>query len=217
MNVSDQRRLIAAELAEVHTCLPGVIVSYDGQTATVRPTLAKQLASGEVLDAPKIVRVPVCWPCADVSGLKALLTMPLKAGDAVLVHFCERALDDWLGGLDGAPSDPRQFDLSDAFCTPLPRPGAGFPVDLENVSLSFGPASFKITPAGAVEIVAPAGVTMTTPLLQVSGNIASGGGSGTVTVQGSISVSGEVTAGGIPLSSHKHPTAPNGPVSTPIP
>ena len=204
MNVSDLRRLIAAELAEVHTCLPGEVVSYDGQFATVRPTLAKQLANGDTLPAPKIVRVPICWPVGDIGGAKALITVPLKPGDPVEIRFCERALDDWLSGLDGAPNDPRQFDLSDAFATPLHRPGAGLVADLQNVSLQYGPGSIKISPDGKVTIVAPAGVEMDTPLLQVTGNIASGGGAGTVTVQGSIAVTGDVTAGGKSLQTHVH-------------
>lgn len=218
MNVTDQRRLIAAELADVHTCLPGVIVAYDGQFATVRPALAKQLASGETLPPPKIVRVPVCWPCADISGAVAFLTMPLKAGDTVLIHFCERAIDDWLSGVDSAPSDPRQFDLSDAFCTPMVRPGGGVTADPANVVLQYGPGSIKLGPDGKVTIVAPAGIVADTPLLQVTGNVIAGnGGTGSVAIQGTVTADNFVSTSGISLTGHKHPTAPTGPVSPPIP
>ena len=218
MNVSDLRRLIAAELAEVHTCLPGVVVSYDGQFAVVRPTLAKQLANGDTLPAPKIVRVPVCWPVGDVAGAQALITVPLKAGDPVEIRFCERALDDWLSGLDGAPNDPRQFDLSDAFATPLHRPGSGLVADLQNVSLQYGPGSIKISPAGFVTIVAPAGMLLDTPLVQTTGNIVGGdGGAGSVAIQGTVTADDFVSTSGISLTGHKHPTAPTGPVSPPIP
>lgn len=218
MNVSDLRRMIAAELAEVHTCLPGVIVSYDGEFAVVRPTLAKQLANGDTLPAPKIVRVPVCWPVGDVGGAKALITVPLKPGDPVEIRFCERALDDWLSGLDGAPGDPRQFDLSDAFATPLHRPGLGLAADLQNVSLQYGPGSIKISPEGKITFVAPAGVLLDTPLVQTTGNIQAGdGGSGSVAIQGSVTADDFVSTSGISLTGHKHPTAPTGPVSPPIP
>lgn len=155
--VSEQRQVIAAELADVHTCLPGVIVSYDGQLATVRPTLDKQLANGEVLAAPQIARVPMCWPCGDVNGAKARMTVPLSPGDSVLLHFSERALDDWLNGTDGAPGDPRQFDLSDAFATPQMRPGTFGASDLENLSIEYGPGSIKISPLGAITLQAGPG------------------------------------------------------------
>lgn len=161
MNVTELRRVIAAELAEVNTCLPGVIVEYDGTFATVRPTLPKQLANGQQLPAPKIVRVPVCWPIADVNGAQALFTMPLKAGDPVMLNFSQRALDDWLGGSDNPPGDPRQFDLSDCFATPMVRPGT-MVADTERVSMQYGPMTLKITPEGEVTLDTTANVTVNT-------------------------------------------------------
>jgi hypothetical protein len=160
-DVTDMRALIAAELADVNTCLPGVIVEYDGSFATVQPTLAKQLANGETLPAPKIVRVPVCWPVGDVNGAQALFTVPLKAGDAVLLTFSQRGLDEWLGGIDGAPGDPRQFDLSDCFASPMLRPG-GLVADTERVSLQYGPMTLKITAEGEVTLDTVAPVTVQT-------------------------------------------------------
>lgn len=161
MNITDLRQVIGAELAEVHTTLPGVIVDYDGQFATVRPTIDKQLANGEVLAAPKIVRVPICWPCADVNGAQALFSMPLKSGDPVMLSFSERGLDSWLGGQDGPPDDPRQFDLSDCFASPMLRPGT-MTADTENVSLQYGPMTLKITPEGEVTLDTTAKITATT-------------------------------------------------------
>lgn len=172
MNVTDMRRLIATELSEVHTCLPGEVVSYDGRFAVVRPTLAKKLANGETLPAPKIVRVPVCWPCADVKGAKAYFTMPLKAGDPVKLNFSERALEDWLGGDAGAPGDPRQFDLSDAFATPMHVHGFDA-ADTEKVSLGYGPMTMKISADGEIVIDTVAKITATTTadvLVQTSAN-----------------------------------------------
>lgn len=161
MNVTELRQIISAEMADVHTTLPGVIVDYDGQFATVRPTLDKQLANGQVLPAPKIVKVPICWPCADVNGAQALFSMPLKAGDAVMLSFSERGLDSWLGGQDGPPDDPRQFDLSDCFASPLLRPGT-MTADTERVSLQYGPMTLKITPEGEVTLDTTANVTVRT-------------------------------------------------------
>jgi len=38
------RALIATELSEVYTTLPGEVVAYDGTHVTARPALAKRLA-----------------------------------------------------------------------------------------------------------------------------------------------------------------------------
>lgn len=201
--VSDQRRLIAAELAEVHHCLPGKIVDWDGTSATVRPVLDKQLANGEKLTAPQIVRVPVKWMCGDVNGAQALFTVPLKPGDDVVLTFCDRALEEWLQGVDGVPSDPRQFDISDAFCTPVLRPSAGLAADTENVSLQFAQASLKIMPDGSIVITSPIGIVLATPLVTITGALTMAN-AGLATVTGNIAVTGDVTAGTISLRGHHH-------------
>lgn len=185
---SDLRRLIATELAEVHTCLPGRIVSYNGRIAVVQPALTKSLSSGEQLEAPHIVSVPVCWPCGDSGGGLALISVPLNVGDAVLLHFSERALENWLSGVDGAPGDPRMFDMSDAFATPVCRPGV-HQADTTNLSIEYAAASIKITPTGEIRIDAPlrvvveagADMTLVAPSLHVTGNITSEGNLGTGT------------------------------------
>ncbi len=143
--------LIAAALAEMNVCMPGVVDAYDGKTVTARPAMPKQLANGESLAAPLIVQVPVCWPIAD--GGRAMITVPLKPGDPVVLHFSQRSLENWLSGSDQAPDDPRQFDLTDAFATPVMRPG---PVaDIENVSIQYGPGSMKLAPDGSLTIRVP--------------------------------------------------------------
>lgn len=194
--VSEQRQVIAAELADVHTCLPGVIVSYDGELATVRPTLDKQLANGEVLAAPQIARVPMCWPCGDVNGAKARITVPLAPGDPVLLHFSERALDDWLNGTDGAPGDPRQFDLSDAFATPQMRPGTFGASDLENLSIEYGPGSIKISPLGAITLLSPLPLVIDAPMVTMTGNL---------------NVIGTTLGDGVNLNTHTHTGVDAGP------
>mgnify|MGYP003601147856 CR=1 FL=1 len=190
MDITDLRQLIATELAEVHTCLPGVIVGYDGSMATVKPTLDKRLANGESLPAPKIARVPICWPIA-ANG--AAVTVPLQVGDQVLLHFCERALEDWLMGSDGPPGDPRQFDLSDAFATPIMRPGRT--ADTVNVSVQHGAGSIKIAPDGSVVIVAPS-VRFEAPMVTMTGNL---------------NILGTTLGAGVNLNTHVHTGVESGP------
>lgn len=169
---------IAAALSEVYTTLPGVIVDYNGETATVRPALDKLLANGEVLAAPQIVQVPVHWPTGD-NG-RAIISTPLKPGDSVTLHFSCRSMENWLSGADGAPDDPRQFDLTDCFASPNLRPGRGR-ADTENVSVQYNNASLKITPAGTILMSASA-----------------------VMIDSTVTVTGDVIAGGVSLRTHRH-------------
>lgn len=162
MKTSELKALIRNELSDIHTCLPGVIVSYDGQLATVRPSLDKLLGNGQALVAPQIVKVPVCWPVGDIHGAQALITVPLKPGDDVELNFSERCLDNWLTGSNSAPDDPRQFDLSDCFATPMLRPNT-LKADTENVSIQYGPMSMKIAPDGTVTVSNTTKITFDTP------------------------------------------------------
>ncbi|WP_237173050.1 Gp138 family membrane-puncturing spike protein [Paracandidimonas lactea] len=202
--------LIAAVLADLNVCLPGVIVAYDGTTATVRPAMPKQLANGETLAAPQIVQVPVCWPIAD--GGRAQITVPLKPGDPVRLTFSQRSLENWLSGSDQAPDDPRQFDLTDCFASPVMRPGVS--ADPDNVTVQYGAGTLKIAPSGDITIDAPS-LTINAPttvnglLTYTQGMIGSGG---TQTAQ----INGDVIANGVSLVHHKHPGDSGGTTGEPL-
>lgn len=203
MNISELKDVIRTELSEVHTCLPGVIVSYDGTRAVVAPSLPKQLANGDVLPAPQIVSVPVCFPNA--AGGSAMITVPLAAGDPVMLNFCERALENWLSGSDSAPDDPRQFDLTDAFATPLMRNTAA---DTENVVVQYGSGTLKIAPNGDLTITVPnmhvvasntvfdSPVVVNGPLTYTAGLNGEGGAGSTFTVNGNSVFNGNVATNG---------------------
>jgi hypothetical protein len=156
---------------EIYTTLPGVVVEYDGIVVTARPAMPKLLANGEILAAPAIVDVPVHWFIAD--GARAMITVPLKPGDPVTLFFASRAIETWLSGSDGPPNDPRQFDLTDCFCTPVMRPGPR--ADTENVRIRYGVGSMRIAPNGYVTIDAPPGMTINAPLI-INGTVDITGG-----------------------------------------
>ncbi|VFR81281.1 FIG00696938: hypothetical protein [plant metagenome] len=218
------RQLIAAELSEIHTSMPGKIISYDGETAVVRPALSKSLANGEVLAPPQIVRVPIHWMVGDIHGAKAVISVPLKAGDDVTLFFSERALETWLQGSDDAPDDPRQFDLSDAYATPILRPGTG-QADTENVCVQYGPGSMKLAPDGSLTIRVPrkhviaeetvfdSRVTVNGPFTYTAGLQGSGGtGGSSMRIQGGIDFQGgTITHNGKNIGSdHSHPNGMGG-------
>ncbi|WP_065649245.1 Gp138 family membrane-puncturing spike protein [Pantoea eucrina] len=156
--------------------LPGIIESFDpiACTCTVQPALKGQTADelGNIKSAPLplLVDVPVIFP----RGGGCTITFPVKAGDECLVVFSDRCIDFWWqsGGVQ-EPVDPRQHDLSDAFAIVGPQSQANV---IENISTTTmqmrtddGVAYIELDPnSHAINLVAPGGVNVTTPLAKFS-------------------------------------------------
>lgn len=192
---------ILAALADVNTTIPGIVESFDGVTVVARPAIPKMLANGEILEPPSIVQVPVRWPIG--AGGSAMVTVPLRRGDPVTLTFSQRSIENWLSGSDTAPDDPRQFDLSDAFATPVTRPGT-MPADTENVSVQFGPGSMKIAPDGTMTVRTPhlyveGPSTFNGPIRYTQGMSGVGSGPGNAAI-----FEGDVIANGVSLIDHRH-------------
>ena len=112
------QQLIEARVCEIHTSMPGRIVSYDSATqkASVQPELKRKYRDGSTLSPPVIPDVTVMMPRAG----KAFLSLPLKSGDQVTIFFMERSTDDWkqTGGEVDPSAIPRKHSFADAFCYP---------------------------------------------------------------------------------------------------
>jgi hypothetical protein len=177
--------LIKSQLLDVNTALPALIVSYDGGLARVIPTGKKRFADGDALDYPIVPNVRVCWPsfASGTAGIKG----PVKPGDKCLLVFSQQAVD----GSD----DRRMFDLQDAYAVmcDLGNAGQGDSGNNEDMTMFFGSAHIRITSAGALNINAPGGTTITTPSTHNTGTLTTdglltyqdgmagfGGGNGTV-------------------------------------
>jgi hypothetical protein len=117
-NMSELLRLaVEAGLSDIHTCMPATIEKYDfeHQKASVKPSIKKAYRDGEIAEMPVIEGVPVVFPR---SG-GASLTFPVNQGDAVMLLFSERSLENWLiEGGEQEPGDPRRMDLTDAIAIP---------------------------------------------------------------------------------------------------
>ena len=110
------RNAVKSVVNSMHTCLPGIVVSFDysSNKAVIQPALNKNFTTG-VLAMPILENVPVVFPNN--------ITFPIQQGDYVILIFSERSLDLWLSvGGQVTPSDPRKFDLSDAIAIPGLRP-----------------------------------------------------------------------------------------------
>ena len=77
---------------DMHTAVPGTIAEYDAESgmASVKPEGTITMRTGEKLDYPTIVKVPVVFPQAN--GQKAAIAYPVKPGDGCLVIICENDL-----------------------------------------------------------------------------------------------------------------------------
>lgn len=106
--------IIEDRLKEVHTCMPGIVVSFDRttQTAEVQPCLKRKHFDNDPEELPIITDVPVVFP--GTGGL--WLVGDVKVDSYVLLFFAERAIDNWQskGGIVD-PARYRLHDKSDAF------------------------------------------------------------------------------------------------------
>lgn len=103
---------IKARLLNLHTCMPGIIASFNSatQTAEVQPAIKRIFAEQGPVNLPLCVDVPVAFP----GGGDFFLTFPVKAGDECILMFSERAIDYWYAqGGTAEPSELRLHDLSD--------------------------------------------------------------------------------------------------------
>jgi len=163
-----QRLAMMGLQALMWSALPAVVVSFDPETCT---SVVQPAVGGVRYDAdgaptattlPVISDVPVVFPTAGGCAL----TLPVRAGDEVLLVFSSRPIDSWWqsGGVQ-RPAGARMHDLADAFAIPGP---VSRPAVLPNISTSqaqlrneAGTASISLNPdTGAVSIVAPGGVAI---------------------------------------------------------
>lgn len=188
--------------AQIWTALPAIIQSVDLANMTVQCTPAikgvvyDENGNQAYITMPVLLDVPICFPSA--GGFS--LTLPIAVGDEVLVIIASRCIDSWWqsGGIQ-LPAELRMHDLSDGFAIPGPR---SKPKVIQNISATnarlvndSGTVYLEITPAGAINLVAPSGVNIT----------------------GDVTVVGEVKANGIRLSTHTHPDPQGGNTGVPNP
>lgn len=135
------RRAWDARMLDVHTSMPGMVVSYDAatQTADVQPMLRRPMRDqdGErvVEELPVVPGVPVLFP----RTASAFVSLPIAAGDFVLLAFCEGSIDAWRGTGDVAdPGDERRHNLSHAVAIPGVYPAAQALGDAHSTNVVIG-------------------------------------------------------------------------------
>ena len=187
--------------AHLWTALPGIVQSFNAAqcTCTVQPSVQARVrsAQGEFswVSLPLLLDVPVVFP----SGGGFTITFPVQQGDDCLVVFSSRCIDAWWqqGGVQ-QQIELRMHDLSDGFAFVGPFSVPSVPANISTANLQMrtvdGSAYLELTPSGALNIVAPAGVHVT----------------------GAVTASGEGTFnGGHTVSAHTHSDPQGGVTGTP--
>lgn len=162
------RQAILYQLNNVHTALPGAIVSYDytTQKATVQPLLNKYWTDGTFSPLPELPNVPIIFPRAG----GASLTFPVVEGDTCLLLFTERSIDQWLySGGQVSTADSRKFDLSDAVAIMGLTPFSDTSLAQNNTDLflTYNGSYFKIKENGDVVIETSSKLALGTSLVEV--------------------------------------------------
>ena len=194
----------------VNTAAPGVVESYDPATkrARVRPALRLLLTSGETINKPAIIDVPVIHP----AGGGYIMHFPLGAGDTVLLIFSQRGIENFKKTFQEADPPPDAlFAERDAIALPgfgaLPVTPAGegctlqsedgstfVEVHSDRIRLRHGEQDLTITDSGLevdvngkVSIVASGEVVIQGSKITMNGDVVVSGGA---SVLGDLDVDG---------------------------
>lgn len=208
------RLAMDGRISSVWTALPGIVESVDlsAMTVSVQPAIQGQIqksdGSYEYVNLPLLVDVPIVFPRA--GGF--ILTLPIAAGDEVLVVFASRCIDSWWqNGSVGVPMEFRMHDLSDGFAIPGP---SSQPKKISAISSS---AAQLRNEAGDIYLeIGAAGVKIKATTVTVEGNMNVTGNivaTGNVTAVNVVASTG-ATVGGKNFLTHQHSNVQNGPNNT---
>lgn len=181
-------------LKELHTCLPGIIDSYNPatQTASVQPAIKRVFTEQGGVNLPLCVDVPVAFP----GGGDFFLTFPVQPGDECILFFSERCIDFWYanGGVQ-LPAEYRLHDLSDAFA---------------QVGVNSQPNKLTSVQTDGAELRTrdrSTYIKLTAGTIFIKGNVVHEGNTtqtGNHTASGTVTGTTDVIGGGKSLKSHTH-------------
>lgn len=198
------RQLITSHQSTVWTALPGYIVDYDAasNTATVQPGI-KGIASlqdggQQSVAMPVLKSVPIVFPY----GGGAYFTFPIAADDECLLVFASRSIDAWFqsGGIQEQFCPSQMHSLSDGFAMvgPISKANALTGINTTRAQLRSrdGSTVVELDPNGqVVNVKAPGGMTIDSPMVTFTGNIHS---------NQTVTADTDVVGGGKSLKNHTH-------------
>lgn len=217
------RTLQSSVSSQLRVSMPGIVQSFDADNVTCDIQIGiKGESGGESTNLSVLTNVPVVFP----RGGGVTMTFPIKAGDECLLIFGDRCIDFWHQSGDIQETvDERQHDLSDAFALIGPQSqakkisgistsAAQFRSDDGGAYVEINPTDHTVTVQTSGKLIANAqgGTEITSPTIvlngavTINGSLSQGMGEsgGNANMLGPITVTNDVTAGGISVKSHKH-------------
>jgi hypothetical protein len=169
-NTANVNNQIAMLLSDVHTAIPAIVQSYDSAKRTLKaqPGIKRKTVDGFVA-YPLCVDVPVFF--AGGGGFE--ITHPISNGDACLLVFAEKNIDDWFAtGQVSNYDDRRFFSMSDGFAfvgfAPAGNKGTaqtdGLHVTGPGVDVHVGNNTCVINVGGTQFTVSPSQITASKPI-----------------------------------------------------
>ncbi len=174
-----------AVLGDIHTALPGRIVSFDAvnNVAVIQPAGKFVTSDRQELNYPQITEVPVVFPFCPSAGVG--LAFPLRTGDSCIVIISEVELDAWRNGAESEGS--LRFDLTSAMAIPgLLESGSRNDLVKKAAELD----ALVLGASGTEVVVSGAGVRVDTGAVQFEVSDSGIAIGGNLTVEGNISYTG---------------------------
>ncbi len=202
----------------VNTAIDCEVVSYENGRVTVRPDGDKGYDDGDSNAYPVLHNLKVVWPQFD--GGKTGFKGKIAPGDKGLLVVTQHAGDN--------SGDNRKYSIVDSRFIP----GNGYADDLpgnNDIRMYNRDAFIAITDEGKILFNAPGGIESTAPqvnfdkkvtvngMFAYNAGMTGGGGSGnTMTINGTVIITGEATVNGVKVSTHYHKGDSGGNTSQPI-
>ncbi len=181
-------------LMDMEKVIPGIVQSYDRSTnrANVKPAITGIASLGQKISKPVLVNIPVLT----LQGGGIFLSFPLKAGDRGWLLACDRDISVFKQSLEeSSPNSYRKHCFNDAFF---------IPDKINNITVSEDDASALVisTVDGGTKF------SIKENEVKIVGN---------TSIEGSLTVSGDVIGNGISLSAHVHSGVQTGSGNTGVP
>lgn len=176
----------------IHTALPGKIVSYDPgrNLARIQPVGKFVTMDSKVLDYPLLTDVPLSFPYSQRAEVG--VTFPVEPGDSCIIIVSEVELDQWRSGAES--NVPLKFNLTSAMAVPSLILGGA------TMAKACSRSAVVIT-SGSTEIVVNKSSVDITGDVNINGNVSIQGNQKT---SGNMEISGTGKIGGVIFNSHTH-------------
>jgi len=196
------REALDTQQSKMWTAIPAIVVDVDlsAQTLSAQPSIQAVVRDKDNkttnVTLPVLINVPIVFP----RGGGFALTLPVAAGDEVLIVFASRCIDAWWqsGGV-GVQVEQRMHDLSDGFAilapTSQPKKLSGVSSTSVQVRNEAGTTYVEIDSSGKIKLVSPSEVKVASPSIILDGN---------AQVTGNLTVDGNLTNSGIVFLNHRH-------------